>query len=73
MQQTVARFNDMMTPAHKATYLLDPSYTGVNLSEDDFTEAVDLIVSLSKHEANDIVVEIANLREHEGRFKSKHI
>ena len=67
------RYKNMITSAHNAAYLLDPRYTGEGLSGDDFTDAVDLIIDLSGHEACDIVPEIANFREHTGRFASKHI
>lgn len=67
------RYRDMITPTHKAAYLLDPRYAGQGQSEEDFTTAVNLIIHLSGIEGNDIVSEIANFRERIGRFSSKHI
>ena len=67
------RYKDTVTSAHKAAYLLDPRYCGTHLPEEDFHEAIDLIVQLSNKSATDTVAEIAKFQDRGGRFSSKHI
>ena len=65
------RFSPLMTPAHKAAFLLDPRCTEFSLADEDFEVAVDAIVRLSSLKVDDVMTDLTNYREHDGRFKSK--